>query len=298
MNVPLQYLLHLDQPRRRLAIQDKLPSVLLLSLASILFLASGNHFRALREKSPVFCIAMPSDPDPAFEELLAIGRKLLLQKYKPRPYTPLDTNGAIGNYNVRFQKADWAAEELIGLGVHCSVCFSVSRDLAVFSRRRDQGQDRDPRAFIQWRFRLDALANAAMDGCHFCGFMANRFFDDPGYTFFSGPSMSTQWVRCCGYSSKTEVSESLIKSVANIRKFLEEHSDADFTLVAQPTDYRLYDLEYGKIHFWAIGTSLTPDAVKRILGCRQRIVLEIYAPESTGFRPTYGSFIVANTARR
>ncbi|KAH0547711.1 hypothetical protein FGG08_000200 [Glutinoglossum americanum] len=215
--------------------------------------------------------------DPVLDRLLYFGEQLMIQKYAPPPYAPLDSNDGMGELTVRFQKVDWVAEILTRLGIHCPVCFSVSGDLAVFSRPRNGGRDRDSKAFIKWAFRLEDLANAAAAGCQFCGFMANRFFDDRGYTFFWGIDSSTQNVTCCSNAPRTAVSEKLLGSIARIRKFLEKHPDADFTLLAQPTDYGTWGLGYGRIHFKATSTSLNPDAVKEILGCRQRIVLELYA---------------------
>lgn len=62
---------------------------------------------------------------------------------------------------------------------YCHVCFSISRDLCVFSTDRERSPTETGEC-IHWKADLRNLASTAEIGCSFCSFVPCRFFNDTG----------------------------------------------------------------------------------------------------------------------
>src|SRR6202012_6012887 len=96
-------------------------------------------------------------------------------------------------FQLQFEEND----DLIQHENYCPVCFSVSRDLAVlFWDVKPEDMEED--IAMHWDVHLGELADSAENGCHFCSFMAVRFFNDPLYTFFFGEAAELPVIGCCG----------------------------------------------------------------------------------------------------
>lgn len=171
-------------------------------------------------------------------------------------------------------------EAFSSLDIYCSVCYPVSRNLGAFSRLAERS-DEDPVAITKWQFELKELASSAEAGCHFCSFMACRFFDDVTYSFVWGATSTSTQIACCGDGSRTERTERVSSSLARIRTFLQKHTDADFTLVVEPFDYSKDRFSFGRIRISGFQTTLEQAAVDEILGSRSEIILELCAHKGT-----------------
>ena len=173
------------------------------------------------------------------------------------------------------QKPENGIEIFSLLGVYCRVCYPVSRDLAVFSRPHER--DGDKVVITTWDVRLDELASSADEGCHFCSFMACRFFDDRMFSFLYGNGSTTERIACCGDAPRSQKTESISRAIANIRSFAEKHLDAELSLVIQPRDYSKDDLKFGKVRLSGFRSNLDRASVDELLGYRSYIDLELYA---------------------
>ena len=150
-------------------------------------------------------------------------------------------------YAQCYQDADHGVVEILkSLGTYCPSCYHISRDLSVFSDPpADMG---DKAAVVFWVFQLKDLVETAAGGCRFCGFIATRLLDDPMLSFFYSNDAKTQRVApCCHMAARTEIHEAVSKSLANLRKFLQDEPDANFTVAVEPVvDYLKDEKKVGK----------------------------------------------------
>lgn len=160
----------------------------------------------------------------------------------------------------------------------------------MFSRPPEQDGE-NKAIIIGWELRLDELADSADAGCHFCSFMACRFFDDRGFTFVYGGNGTTEQIACCGSAPKTQKTELVSKSIARIREFAGKYPDNEMTLVIQPTDYSQENMKYGRIRISGFQGRLEQAAVDELLGYRSEIILELYALKGTLVFPSLNSVI-------
>lgn len=163
-------------------------------------------------------------------------------------------------------------EELQEASLYCPVCYPVSKDLAILFM--ELSPDDKEQVAIQWDVFLGQLADSAEGGCHFCGFMAARFFNDQMFTFDFGIGVESPPIGCCGSVSNSELSE----DVENAIKHLRHHAGDDnrITLFAESFEPGCSASRLGKVRFSAAFTNLPEGDVRPILGVRSEIVLELY----------------------
>ena len=182
-------------------------------------------------------------------------------------------------YTYLTQKPDNLIAAWSSSGQYCPVCFTVSRDLGVFSRQ-DAPDPKESNWYIRWEVNLHELAGSADDGCQFCCFMITRFFNDPMYTFFYGNG-ATNPLGCCYLDDGHQKTNKVVDAIKRTLEMCEKHGNPTFTLIAQPDDYSQSGDHYERLRFLVDSTSLdTAKAVEDILGYRRQIVLEVSTLES------------------
>lgn len=181
-------------------------------------------------------------------------------------------------YTIGFQISDSLIEELKAKGRYCSVCYSVTKDLGIFSRP-NKPHPKKSKVYLQWDVTLLDLANSAEADCKFCCFMISRFFNDPMYTFSIGHGFAAKF-GCCYQSSSPSQAKEVLEAVVRTREKCEKYGNPRFVLIAQPDDYSVTDCRYERLRFLVDQTNLTTVAAfEDILGCRRQIVIEISAFE-------------------
>ena len=158
---------------------------------------------------------------------------------------------------------------------YCRSCFSLSRDLSVFSTEQERVPT-ESTLYIRWKAEIRELSNAAEKGCSFCSFMACRFFNDTGllHVWTSGIEQPKPPLGCCTLN-EVEVPE--VRSAVNRLRSLEQRwTDGYFTFLVQPTDFSPEKQTYTKLRFLAETTNTGDAGVKEILGFRRDLTIEIY----------------------
>lgn len=181
-------------------------------------------------------------------------------------------------YTVRFQTPSGLVDAWSDMGKYCPVCYSVSKDLGVFSRP-ETTSFKISHDYIAWDVALSDLINSAEANCQFCCFMIDRFFNDPGYTFSFGGDSKTSFA-CCYLDSHASQSKNVADAVARTRKMCEKYEKPCFRVIAQPDGYSISGSRYERLRFLVYSTNLTTaTAVEDILGYRRQIAIEVTAPE-------------------
>ena len=182
-------------------------------------------------------------------------------------FVPVVNSQRIANVKSRFSNA----------GVYCKSCFTISSEFAAILSNSSLQPD-ETETVIAWNVRLDDLTATADGGCHFCGFMACRFFDDRSLTFTYSNKMESKYLSCCSEAASTEMTKYVSNATGSIRKFLTNHPDTDFTLIMQLIRPNASLSDDGqKLKFTAYSSSLASEDVKSLLGYRRHINLEFYA---------------------
>ncbi|PMD40315.1 HET-domain-containing protein [Hyaloscypha variabilis F] len=176
---------------------------------------------------------------------------------------------------------DGVIETLKESSTYCPSCYTITRDLSVFAEPPDAIGSKA--AVVFWDFHLKDLVDTAEGGCHFCGFIASRLLDDRNLTFFYSNSSNTQRVtKCCHLAARTEVHKNVLRSVANLREFMEGEPDASFTVAVEPVvDYLIEERKVGKVRFTLARSTLDGEVVAKFLGYRTEIVVELYTLKDT-----------------
>ena len=186
-------------------------------------------------------------------------------------------------FTVGFQKPTDYIETLIAENKYCSVCYSISKDLGIFSRP-DKPDPKESRMYIQWDVSLIDLVKSAEANCKFCCFMITRFFNDPMYTFFFGSGFAAKF-GCCHLDPNPAQVTDVVNAIARTREKCEKYGNPRFTLIAQPDDYSASQCRYERLRFLVDRTNLTTAAaVQDILGYRRQIVIEVSSLEGMVLR--------------
>jgi len=172
---------------------------------------------------------------------------------------------------------DGVVETLKSSGKYCPSCYTITRDLSVFADPPEEIGDKV--AVVFWELHIKDLVETADGGCHFCGFIASRLLNDPGFTFIYSNHSSTQRVSsCCHQATRTEINKDVSNSVENLRKFLQDEPDANFTVAVEPVkDYLREEKQVGKVRLSLFRSNLSREAAAKFLGYRTQIILELYA---------------------
>ncbi|KEF58642.1 uncharacterized protein A1O9_06568 [Exophiala aquamarina CBS 119918] len=179
-------------------------------------------------------------------------------------------------FTVGSQSSDSLSEELKAKGRYCPVCYSVTKDLGIFSRPNEP-HPRKSKLFLQWDVTLLDLVMSAEADCIFCCFMISRFFNDPMYTFYIGQEFGAKF-GCCYQNPSPSRAKEVLDAVARTRENCKKYGNPRFLLIAQPDDYSVPDGRYERLRFLVDRTNLTTaGAVEEILGYRRQIVVEISA---------------------
>lgn len=163
---------------------------------------------------------------------------------------------------------------------YCRSCFSFSRDLNIFSIEQ-QSHSAELGEYIYWEANLRDLTSAAEKGCSFCGFIACRFFNDPGLilVWSTGIEQSKPPLGCCALC-EDEVPK-VMEAIDRLRSLEEKYPDAFFGFIIQPTDFSLESQRYAKLRFLAATSNTGEAGVNEILGFRRDLVIEIYSHPGT-----------------
>jgi hypothetical protein len=184
------------------------------------------------------------------------------------------------DYRIGFQCETDLVETLKAENRYCSVCYSVTKDLGIFSRP-EMPHPKESKLYLQWDVTLLDLIESAEANCRFCCFMISRFFNDPMYTFFIGQGFGAKF-GCCHRDSSPSQAREVLEAIARTRENCKKYENPRFQLIAQPDDYSLADCRYERLRFLVDRTNLTTAAaVEAILGYRRQIVIEISALEGT-----------------
>jgi len=181
-------------------------------------------------------------------------------------------------YTTGFQISNSLIEELKVRDRYCSVCYSVTKDLGIFSQA-DKSHPKESKLYLQWDLTLLDLIKSAEADCKFCCFMISRFFNDPMYTFHIRPGSSARFGCCYQHSSPSQAKE-VVEAIDRTREKCSKYGNPRFVLIAQPDDYSVANCQYERLRFLVDRTNLTTAAaVEDILGYRRQIVIEISALE-------------------
>lgn len=184
-------------------------------------------------------------------------------------------------YSIGFQTSEDLVDELKAKNQYCPVCYTVTRDLGIFSRP-EKPNPAEARLYLGWDVTLQALVKSAEANCKFCCFMISRFFNDPMYTFFIGAGMGAK-IGCCHQSSSPSQASEVVQAITRTREKCEKYGNLHFKLIAQPDDYSVAEARYERLRFLVDYTNLTTAAaVEDILGYRRQIVIEISALQGMG----------------
>jgi hypothetical protein len=183
-------------------------------------------------------------------------------------------------YKVLYLQVD-AKQQLQELDIFCPVCYTVSRDLAALTLCKHPTTAEDAatlakRLVIKWDVHLSELADSAERGCcHFCGFMATRFFNDPLYSFKFTLETNSPVTGCCSSAEKGQITDQIQQAVKHLREHAKRHDRPCVTLVGETFDNERPNL--GKVRWTAAFTEIPGGDVRELLGMRTEIVLELYA---------------------
>lgn len=183
-------------------------------------------------------------------------------------------------YSIGFQTSPDLIDELKAKDQYCSVCYTVTKDLGIFSRP-EKPHPKEANLYLGWDVTLLDLIKSAEANCKFCCFMISRFFNDPMYTFFIGEGVSAKF-GCCHRNSSPSQAREVIQAIERSREKCAIYGNPRFKLIAQPDDYSVAEVRYERLRFLVDHTNLTTAAaVEDILGYRRQIVIEISAIEGT-----------------
>ena len=166
---------------------------------------------------------------------------------------------------------------LLPMARFCTVCCIAP--LGDIYKYLPEEQKQSSSIDVEWKIELHQLVDAADQGCPFCSFVVYRYFHGVATYFFGGIS-ATQDVTCCVDAPLGEKPERLVKALEEVREKCEGLQKDGFTFLLKAEHSlgrKLPDVD--KITISIRNTEVEKSKLAELIGLRQQLVLEVYAPE-------------------
>ncbi|RDL37209.1 uncharacterized protein BP5553_04642 [Venustampulla echinocandica] len=157
--------------------------------------------------------------------------------------------------------------------VYCPCCFTISRDLSIFSSKLPLKPNQTP--IIRWSLDLLALVEATEARCTFCTFMAVKFFFRSGLLVFGVLELNND-IACCAAGDLSQVTEATEKAISKLREFCGKNPGAGLGMVVEPIDYVPEERRVSRIKISAQSREvISQKAASELLRHSTSIILEI-----------------------
>ncbi len=162
-------------------------------------------------------------------------------------------------------------------GNYCPGCFTVSRDLGIFTNPKVL-ERMGSVFYLQWYVNYGLLADCAERHCQFCCFMLVRLFNNPHYTFLWTTGEQEGLFSCCAEAQDHGAHKDVVDAITRTREVSQKHGDIWFLVIARPLDFSNDTRYFSRMLFSIDRTTLTSGkVVQEILGPTRQITLEVSA---------------------